>query len=78
MGGCKIILDCIQKLGIILYFCVAKRPCSLMDKIKDSGSLAVGSIPARVTKRKNAIPVKTDTFMGIGVICTYYIAEGLY
>lgn len=49
-----------------------------MDKIKDSGSLAVGSIPARVTKRKNAIPVKADTFMGIGVICTYYIAEGLY
>lgn len=29
-----------------MYFCTAKCPRSLMDKMKDSGSLAVGSIPA--------------------------------
>ena len=31
-------------------FATVKRPRSLMDKMKDSGSLAVGSIPAEGTK----------------------------
>ena len=32
-------------------FAAVKRPRSLMDKMKDSGSLAVGSIPAEGTEK---------------------------
>ena len=42
------------KLGVsgnIFILLCHQRLCSLMDKIKDSGSLAVGSIPARVTSK---------------------------
>ena len=39
--------------GIISYFCSLQWTRSLMDKIKDSGSLAQGSIPCGFTKKKN-------------------------
>ena len=39
----------VQKFQILSNFAVSKRTRSLMDKIKDSGSFALGSIPSGFT-----------------------------
>ena len=39
----------VQNFQILSNFAISKRARSLMDKIKDSGSFALGSIPSGLT-----------------------------
>ena len=43
----------VQNFQILSNFAVSKRTRSLMDKIKDSGSFALGSIPSGLTQKTN-------------------------
>ena len=43
----------VQNFQILSNFAVSKRTRSLMDKIKDSGSFALGSIPSGFTNEKS-------------------------
>ena len=42
----------LRNFQILTNFAASKRTRSLMDKIKDSGSFALGSIPSGLTKNK--------------------------